>query len=736
MASPFRIFRKNQKLWMAGLVVMSMIAFVFLGNAGMMGHGGGGAEEAIVTTTKFGKLGRTQLQVLLENRRIFLDFLASLGSVLETNKVPTSNIPMRVAQVVGPANEDAVEDKWLFAREAEAMGVSVDDKTISTFLGDLTNQSLVRQDFLNILNKLRHGVSEAAFLSIAREELLALRYRQLYHQIGLSGERMWIGGSAAPDERWAFFKRLNEQATVQVAIFRPEDFVEQVKTPSAGTLKDFFEAHKKEYASPYSPDPGFHLPREVNIQYLQADAAKYRSAVTEAEITARFDKDPHKYDRKLEEFEKEVKTEKDEQAQAEKEAAAAREAARSAAEKKINEKKNGEKGEKNEKKSGESKPEPKTPTSKPAETKKNAEPEKKPAESKPDTTRSPSNPPAESKQVPAAVSPKAADSTKLPSAAKPSGSSWQAPKSPFRLVAFADDKPAEKAAAPDSEKKPAAAPASSAAVPKPASENKPVENKKPVVDKKPDTVKEPNGEMKGEKKPEADKKPAEAAKPAARSAAAEAARLVGEEKTPPLPPIKTARERLRDYIRDEVADENLQKDVDLVMERLDKYRQEYTSFDLSKTGSQKPTPPDFAALAGKYMTAHKTGLLPEYALADLDIGKADSRLQHTYVYQYLFGPTTLYKPDVADYRGSFSQKIVFVYWKTDDQPDHIPKWTDAGIQDEVLRVWKLDQARKLAQRRGGAEGPVRSQSGDVIEQIVVRQEGFQGHRTAVVLVSR
>ncbi len=30
MASPFSVFRKNQKYWMAGLVVMAMIAFVFL----------------------------------------------------------------------------------------------------------------------------------------------------------------------------------------------------------------------------------------------------------------------------------------------------------------------------------------------------------------------------------------------------------------------------------------------------------------------------------------------------------------------------------------------------------------------------------------------------------------------------------------------------------------------------------------------------------------------------------
>jgi len=31
MASPFRTFRKNQKAWMVGLTIMTMFAFVFLG---------------------------------------------------------------------------------------------------------------------------------------------------------------------------------------------------------------------------------------------------------------------------------------------------------------------------------------------------------------------------------------------------------------------------------------------------------------------------------------------------------------------------------------------------------------------------------------------------------------------------------------------------------------------------------------------------------------------------------
>ena len=77
-----------------------------------------------------------------------------------------------------------------------------------------------------------------------------------------------------------------------------------------------------------------------------------------------------------------------------------------------------------------------------------------------------------------------------------------------------------------------------------------------------------------------------------------------------------------------------------------------------------------------------------------------------------------------------------MYWKTDDQPDHIPKWDDPGIQAEVLRVWKLDEARKLAQQAcRRVEGRSGGELRQVAEGIGFRQEeGFQGPAPAAVHV--
>ncbi len=58
MASPFKFFRKNQKLWLAGLTIVAMGGFVVLPTVvQMMGDGGyaAAARKAVVTIPPKGK---------------------------------------------------------------------------------------------------------------------------------------------------------------------------------------------------------------------------------------------------------------------------------------------------------------------------------------------------------------------------------------------------------------------------------------------------------------------------------------------------------------------------------------------------------------------------------------------------------------------------------------------------------------------------------------------------------
>ena len=157
MASPFSVFRKNQKMWMAGITIMALIAFVFLsGPVKNSFTGPGGRDEPVVRTTKFGNITGGQLQMLTQNRAIFVEFLQTLAR--SDNKQVASNAS-RVLQAIGNATFENVVNKWLFAREAEAMGITVDEASIRSFTAELTTGSLGSDDIVKILKGIRQGVS-------------------------------------------------------------------------------------------------------------------------------------------------------------------------------------------------------------------------------------------------------------------------------------------------------------------------------------------------------------------------------------------------------------------------------------------------------------------------------------------------------------------------------------------------------------------------------------------------
>ena len=137
MASPFSVFRKNQKVWMAGITIMAMIAFVFLhAHDDEFFQRPGGRDEPVVRTTKFGNIAAGQLQMLRLNRMVFNEFLQGSRDDPGGQQAADEQRFSR-ARVIGTVGNGEVVrtvdvvNKWLFAREAEAMGITVDDKAFS-----------------------------------------------------------------------------------------------------------------------------------------------------------------------------------------------------------------------------------------------------------------------------------------------------------------------------------------------------------------------------------------------------------------------------------------------------------------------------------------------------------------------------------------------------------------------------------------------------------------------------
>jgi hypothetical protein len=186
-----------------------------------------------------------------------------------------------------PDDEEDVVRTMLLAREAEANGVVVSNTAINDFLGEWTNNMVRPEQFEALIARRRGGpisASQADIFAALREVLAANRM-----------ERMFLTGFAGdpPGLRWDYFRRLEQEATVEVVPVVVQDFAGDVPAPAEATLQTFFNAHKDDLPVARSPDPGFREPRRISFDSLyaaradlEAEAAK---AVTDEQIQAFYD---------------------------------------------------------------------------------------------------------------------------------------------------------------------------------------------------------------------------------------------------------------------------------------------------------------------------------------------------------------------------------------------------------------------------------------------------------------
>ena len=658
MASPFRTFRKNQKTWMAGITIMAIVAFVFMSGP-MMNFSRMGSGLPAVVQTKYGKLTGPEISNLRQQRRMLSQFLNVLRSYYASDAKTFRQADMACAAVlglVGPDTENAAIDHWIYARAAESNGVVVDDKSVTDLLSALLLGVPEPTKLLdNAIHYSSQGISAGVLRTILKEQLLALRFMQLGHEYD-----DWAGFSATPAERREYFKRLHQEATIEVALLTPQDFVKAVKDPTDKTLEKFFNQNKNVEASVDSPQPGFRVPCRVSVDYLEMDEDKIRDEIADAEIKQEYEKDPKIYARDKEEFEKEEKQEKE-----------ARDKEVKGAVRKTT-------------------PESKTPAQKvPAE--------KAPADANKNQTKPLTNPPAAKGTKPAATPEPAKPAS---SAAKPTGSSSHLPRSPFRLVAFAEDKTCNLRRPPLPLKRRMWPLRWCPSQPAQARHRRPIRRPKQLSARPSPADAKLEAKPSGAAKPAGGAKPVDLTKPDQASKAAldkllspEAIAGVQE----PRQPIKTAQERLNEMIRGTLADRKLRELRTKVKADIDAFQSEWANAEEDK----KPVL-DVAALAKKYgMTGQKLGLVSKEQLKDTPFGKSQvispETGQRVDVVNELFGPTALFRIDFSTPPlFATPKRLEYLFWKTADVAGKVPAWTDAGVKDDVRRQWKLVQARTLA----------------------------------------
>ena len=286
MASPFRVFRKKQKVMIAALAILTMFAFVILPNLDRAFQGrGSAADNPVMIEWTYGEIRSRELFHKVQARRIlqaFLNDAAQLG-VYASGQMPGTE------PVIDPrtnVNERDTVQTLVLATAAEEMGFVIGDAAINHYLMQLTNNSVDAAQLRGLVASRYLGnrrMTMNMMFDVLRTELLA---QQLFSSYIISAQ------GVTPAERWESWKRWNDFATIETLPVPVEKFLDQVKAPTDDDLRTLFDMYKDRIEQPdvvdgtilESPLPGFRVPRKMAFHYLKADYDDFVARVAE-EIT-------------------------------------------------------------------------------------------------------------------------------------------------------------------------------------------------------------------------------------------------------------------------------------------------------------------------------------------------------------------------------------------------------------------------------------------------------------------
>jgi hypothetical protein len=150
-------------------------------------------------------------------------------------------------------------------------------------------------------------------------------------------------------------------------------------------------------------------------------------------------------------------------------------------------------------------------------------------------------------------------------------------------------------------------------------------------------------------------------------------------------------------IRRELAYEKIQKMFDGLRESLQAYESKWRIYHVAEVQKEKtlpplPSRPDFNKLAkDRGISAGQTGLLPLWEMQSQEIGASLVGRQDP-VWHYAYQSLPKFQPrESMDMKGN-----LYLFWKTDETKDHVPKFDAPGVRERVLRTWKMIHARPLA----------------------------------------
>ena len=298
MTSPFAIFRKNQKVAYAGLVLMSMIAFVFLDPIMKGLDQRANASHAVVAKLNSGNIDQGLLRNLIMQRQLANSFVREVIISLmqaETGNDQEAQMKRNQLQMQAqrysfsyglPQREDVVFG-YILGLEADKIGVRVSNSAVDSYLDQLSDNRLSSAQFQQIVTDMK--VSRKSIYDALGAEIRSRIAFQMSAPLN----------PQSPGEYWKFYRQLKVRESLEVAAVPVSQFAADVEKPADPELEAFFEKYKDKLPNqPPEYEPGFRQPRRVQLQYLKANFTAVEKLVLEPtadEVTKYYEEHKENY---------------------------------------------------------------------------------------------------------------------------------------------------------------------------------------------------------------------------------------------------------------------------------------------------------------------------------------------------------------------------------------------------------------------------------------------------------
>lgn len=323
MASPFAVFRRNQKVMTVVLTCLAMFAFIILDSVSKM-------ETSAIIPILFGLVGASLAWMWgSQNERgisypvigigailgaivgvIFINQWANQGGLATAHGRLTNRDLLEMKQKRDMANQfvisafrerkgevhpmmanyylnqyrfgdtssRSVVTKMLLEQEADSLGIEISDEFITNYIKTVSENSMTREALTKIRSQL--GMGESELYDTLRSELRARVASRV-----LNPELVHM-----PDQYWGDFEKLNVRHSIDAVAIPVEPFAARLPKPSDKEINEIFEQFKGVY--PAGEYPGFVQPDRLKLAWFESD---YESAealvgeIPEEELKARYE---------------------------------------------------------------------------------------------------------------------------------------------------------------------------------------------------------------------------------------------------------------------------------------------------------------------------------------------------------------------------------------------------------------------------------------------------------------